>query len=70
MAKQMINLNEDVRSVLETNSKAMGISMSAYISMLIMKADVELQMTKILRAMDPEALQKAIQEQMEGKQDG
>lgn len=66
MAKLTISLNENVREVLQESAKRYGVSMSAYISQLIMKTDVEYQMSKLLKVMDPEQLQKAIEETMRG----
>jgi len=65
LKRLQISLSENVREVLEESAKRFGVSMSGYISQLIMRADVEFQMSKMLRAMEPEQLQKAIKEQQE-----
>jgi hypothetical protein len=66
MPKLTISINEQVREVLEDSSKRFGISMSAYISQLIMQKDVEWQMSRFMKNLTPEQLQKALAESVEG----
>lgn len=61
-----LNMNDNVRSVLEETSKRLGISMSAYVSSLIMKADTEFQMTRLLKLFPEEQLRAEIEKQTKG----
>lgn len=66
MPKINLNMNENVRAILEETSERMGISMSAYVSMLIMKADSEFQMTRLLKLFPEDQLRAEIEKQTKG----
>lgn len=64
MPKLTITMNNEVRETLETSSKRFGVSMSAYISQLVMQKDIEYQTAKFMKSLTPEQIQKGIEEQM------
>lgn len=64
MAKLTITMNDEVRKLLETSAKRVGISMSAYVSQLIMQKEIEYQTAKFMSSLTPEQLQKAVEQQM------
>jgi hypothetical protein len=64
MAKLTITMNDEVRQTLETSAKRIGVSMSAYISQLIMQKDIEYQTAKFMKGLTPEQIQKGIDQQM------
>jgi len=64
MAKLTITMNDEVRQTVETSAKRIGVSMSAYISQLIMQKEIEYQTSKFMSSLTPEQLQKAIDQQM------
>jgi len=70
MPKINLNMNESVRAILEETSERMGISMSAYVSMLIMKADTEFQMTRLLKLFPEDQLRAEIEKQTKGGKTG
>jgi ferritin-like metal-binding protein YciE len=63
MANINISMNDEVRGVLKESAKRMGISQSAYISQLIMQKELEWQMSKFMKNLTPEQIQKALKEQ-------
>lgn len=64
MAKLTVTMNDEVKKTLETSSKRIGISQSAYISQLIMQKEIEYQTARFMRSLTPEQIQKGIEEQM------
>lgn len=66
MPRITLNMNDNVKSVLEETAKRNGISMSAYVSLLIMKADTEFQMTRLLKLFPEEQLRAEIEKQTKG----
>jgi len=67
MAKLTITMNEEVRQTVETSAKRNGVSMSAYISQLIMQKEIEYQTAKFMKSLTPEQIQRAVEEQMKVK---
>lgn len=67
MPKLTISINDEVRETLETSAKRIGISMSAYISQLVMQREIEYQTAKFMKSLTPEQIQKGIEEQMKPK---
>ena len=67
MAKLTITMNDEVRKLLETSSKRVGISMSAYVSQLIMQKEIEYQTAKFMSSLTPEQLQRAVEQQMKNE---
>lgn len=64
MAKLTITMNDEVRETLETSAKRFGVSMSSYISQLVMQKDIEYQTARFMKTLTPEQIQKGIEEQM------
>lgn len=63
--KLTISLNAETKEVLEKASSRYGVTMSAYISMLIRRAEIEYNTSKFLEQMTPEEMRKAISEASE-----
>jgi len=61
-----ITMIDDVKKVLEESAKRFGLSQSGYISQLIMQKDLEWHMSRFMKNLTPEQLQKALTEQVEG----
>lgn len=66
MPRISLNMNDNVKAVLQETSDRLGISMSAYVSSLIMKADTEFQMTRLLKLFPEEQLRAEIEKQTKG----
>lgn len=67
MAKLTITMNDEVRETVERSAKRVGISMSAYISQLIMQKEIEYQTAKFMASLTPEQIQKGIEQQMKSE---
>lgn len=61
--KLTISLNAETKEVLENASSRYGVTMSAYISMLIRRAEIEYNTSKFLEQMTPEQMRKALEAQ-------
>lgn len=64
MPKLTINMNDEVKTVLEDSSKRNGVSKSAYISTLIMQKNIEYQTAKLMQNLTPDQIKKAVEQQM------
>ena len=67
MPKLTITMNEEVRETLANASKRVGVSMSAYISQLVMQREIEYQTSRLMMSLTPDQIRKSIEEQMKNE---
>lgn len=64
MPKLTITMNEEVRETLANAAKRVGVSMSAYISQLVMQREIEYQTSRLMMSLTPDQIRKSLEQQM------
>lgn len=62
MRKITISMNEETKRELEKASERIGVSQSAYISMLIRRAETEYHTGKVFEQINPEQIKQIMEE--------